>query len=471
VPDTAILELRRLFTAAFDEVHAAILDEFAKGRTPERDREAEYSLQENGLPRMSDASYSTKNGVLKPSSLLEPAWGDDAARAKGAYPSDRFPALHQLYALAASAPPTVPGFGEGTPEPLQEIYVRFQVAGAADIHILRHGQVGSTPQSRAAVLTPLLKRLVEPSLPIAIAVPIAMVRFDFDRLRLAPNAFVLRMSPALQKARWSGKSYAASGHDGVLAAATHAFVLTGWSIPNDDYIGLARTLSERTESAREAIDALFAALRLETGLETGYAQEIRLARGWRTDHHLGRPEVFAVGARRYPEAFDHWGWTRDEVPLVSRDQMRRVGALHVASTRDKGERFDLALRRLNAAMTRDDTADAILDATIGLEILLGDSDGQAISWKLRMRAAALASLSGEQDSIEATREAMTRIYEVRSAIVHGLTGRKRNITPGDAAAARLLATSQLRAVLKTLIEQPRFRDPLVIDRELMLGLP
>jgi hypothetical protein len=45
-------------------------------------------------------------------------------------------------------------------------------------------------------------------------------------------------------------------------------------------------------------------------------------------------------------------------------------------------------------MTRDDAVDAILDATIGLEVLLGDQENQALSYKLRLRAGALARLSG-----------------------------------------------------------------------------
>jgi hypothetical protein len=36
------------------------------------------------------------------------------------------------------------------------------------------------------------------------------------------------------------------------------------------------------------------------------------------------------------------------------------------------ERVAIALKRLNSCMTRDDAVDAILDATIGLEVLLGD---------------------------------------------------------------------------------------------------
>jgi hypothetical protein len=58
------------------------------------------------------------------------------------------------------------------------------------------------------------------------------------------------------------------------------------------------------------------------------------------------------------------------------------------------ERVAIALKRLNSCMTRDDAVDAILDTTIGLEVLLGDQENQALSYKLRLRAGALARLSG-----------------------------------------------------------------------------
>lgn len=82
-------------------------------------------------------------------------------------------------------------------------------------------------------------------------------------------------------------------------------------------------------------------------------------------------------------------------------------------------RFALALRRFNAASTWDDPADVILDATIALEILLGDGDGQSISWKLRMRAAALIGIDADRSMMVEVRTAINNTYGVRSAIVHG----------------------------------------------------
>lgn len=214
------------------------------------------------------------------------------------------------------------------------------------------------------------------------------------------------------------------------------------------------------------VESFFASLRLELGIETGYAQEIRLAKGWRSRDNLGDPEVYAVGARRYPTWFENYGWNVDELPLVDRTATTAVARIW-NSLRSHGEaRLALAVRRLNAAMTRDEAADAILDATIALEVLLGDGDGQSISWKLRMRAAALAGLDGDRAHMEEMRIAIKEIYDARSAIVHG--GRRNSATSDDGYAASRRAIDILREVIRSLIAYPRYLDPHQIDNDLLL---
>lgn len=467
-PDHAALA--ELYDDALKEMVGAILQALSEGRKPTRDREPELSRRDNGMPSLTDGSYFSPAGPLKYSSVLEPPYNDDEARRRGAYPADRFPMLHALTAMITENPSNAPGLAGIGPSPLNEVHTQLQVAGAADLHFHRFGPVATTNASRAAVLRPLMNGLFKATLDLAILAPVALTHFDFDRLRLASNAFVMRMSPQLQKARWSGKAYGANGHDAVLAAATHAFVLTGWSVPNDNFWALSQTLSFRTPAAREAIEVLFAALRLVTGIETGHAQEVYLARGWRTWSHMDWPQVFALGARRYPEVFDNFGWTRDDIPLVTATQMKEVATAYQAMKSHTGQRLDLALRRFNAATTRDDPSDAILDATIALEILLGDADNQAIGWKLRMRASALAGIGGDQARIDTTRADVAKLYDLRSTIVHGVTGKKaaKAIKAQDPEVGRRLAIETLRSVLRVILKFPRYLDPLTIDRELLL---
>ncbi|UPK34687.1 hypothetical protein IVB18_42915 [Bradyrhizobium sp. 186] len=465
---------RELLVEAYDEVVAAILSKLEGGGKPSRvSRYPTFSLRENGMPSLSDGAF-TGAGPLEYSSLLDPPYSDHEARRLGKFPPARFPAVARLVAFSCEYPEIarIPGPSSDAENPIVKVAIELLVARAADVHFLRFGETPVTAATRTVVLKPLFNGSFDARLNLAVLAPIALARFDFGRMRLGPSAFIMRMSPDLQRARWEMKAYGANGHDQVLAAATHAFVLTGWDIPNGNWNELDQTLSNFSSDVRERIDALFAALRIETGIETGYAQEVRLARGWRHRHNYGLPDVYAVGARRYPEVFDDFGWNRGNLPLVTKAQMREVARLFEALEQSPGERLALATRRLNTAMTRSDFADAILDATIALEVLLGDGDGQAISWKLRMRAAALAGIEEGQAGGKAMNDAISKVYATRSAIVHGA---RRRGAPNAHAERDLAAKEQsldvLRRMLKILIQRPEFLDLHRIDSDLLMAPP
>ena len=459
----------RYLAAAYDEVVAAIGTALVTGKRPSRVSPfPELSQRDNGMPSISDGAWSG-TGPSKYSSVLDIPYGDEEAQKRGKFPADVFPMLQALSAFVAENAEELPGYA-GLPPPLLNNFTEYQIVLAADEHFLRFGEVSPTAYSRTAILGPLARGLLDERVELAVIVPIALIRFDFDRVRLSPDVFLTRMSPGLQCARWQAKAYGANGHDSVLAAATHAFVLTGWGAPNGNVLALAQTLSRFNPEVRERIEPLFAALRIETGVDTGYAQELRLARRWRHQHHHGMPSVYAAGARRYPEAFDDFGWTRDPLPLVTKAEMVRVSDLYRSLNDNGSDRLSLAVRRLNAAMIRPEVADAILDATIALEILLGDGDGQAIAWKLRMRAAALVGLEEGRAQVEAINDAIKTVYDARSAIVHGA---RRSKGPAEERAARALeakdlALASLRKILKLLLRHPQFFDPLCIDNELLI---
>jgi len=457
--------LVELYMAATAEAVDAILAKLAEGKVPERDREAQLTVRDNGMPYLIDPPLFSANGPIKYSSVLEPPYGDDEARSGGMFPAARFPSTARLKDYILRHHEKVRAFSVFNQPRFVDVWLKLQIESCANQHCLRFGEVPSTRSTIASVLKFIVAGLFDERLDLAIVVPIALTRFGFDRLRLTDKAYILRMNDALQKVRWSGKAYGANGHDAVLGAATHALVLTGWGIGNTDHFELSSSLSKPTEGARQLIDGFFAAMRIVTGIDTGYAQEIRVARRWRTRHHLGRPEMFAVGARRYPSAFDDFGWSRTDLPEIGREQLKAVAALWSRILQIDDDRLNLALRRLNAAMTRDEASDAILDATIALEILLGGGDGQAINWKLRMRAGALASLDGGSSAAEEAFEQIGAVYEARSAIVHGSKRRK----TVDADHHRTLAVDGLRKVLEQVITRPEYLDPKRIDREIMLG--
>ena len=459
-------ELRRLHGRALEEVIEAIRTKLAEGQKPKPSGRPEISMRDNGMPSITDKPLFRSNGPLEYGSVLEPPWNDDMARRQGKFPEASFPALAELKRFVLGDPEVSASYMGKPHEDFIKLLVQFGVEQAANTHFLRFGEEPSDERSRSVVLRPLLAGLTAERLETPVVIPIALTRFDFERARLASNAILIRMSEGLQRARWEGKAYAANGHDAVLGAATHALVLTDWSIPNSPKLTVGEYLSRPAPEITAEVESFFAALRLELGIETGYAQEIRLSRGWRSHDRLGDPEVHTVGARRYPTHFDDYGWIRDDLPLVDRVGIETVARTWEALRGINDQRLALALRRLNAAMTRDEPADTILDATIALEVLLGDGDGQSISWKLRMRAAALVGLDADRTKMEEMRTAIKKTYETRSAIVHG--GQRRSAPSDGGHEAAQVAINALRTVIKQVFIHPDYLDPQRIDADLLL---
>ena len=458
--------LGSLYDAALEEVIDAIGRRVADGTKPKRSGRPEISLRDNGMPSISDEPFGGGNGPFEYSSVLEPPWGDPEARARGRFPDADFPKLASLRHFVSDHPEVQAAYMEKPFDRLLELLVNGGIEDAANEYFLRFGEVASDARTRSAVLRPFIKALTEERLNTPVVIPIALTRFRFDRARLSEDAILIRMSSGLQRARWYSKARSANGHDAVLASATHALVLTGWSIPNDAKWKLGETLSHAAPQVTSEVEIFFAALRLELGIETGYAQEIRIGRGWRIHARLREPEVYAVGARRYPSWFDDYGWNVDPLPEVDRAGIEAVASTWRTLREIADDRLTLALRRLNAAMTRDESADAILDATIALEVLLGDGDGQSIAWKLRMRAAALIGVDADRARMEEVRVAIKETYDARSAIVHG--GRRRSGSADDAYAASRRAIDVLREVVRSVVRHPEYLKPERIDSDLLL---
>jgi hypothetical protein len=174
----------------------------------------------------------------------------------------------------------------------------------------------------------------------------------------------------------------------------------------------------------------------------------------------------------YPSEYDNYGWV-GQGAAVTAEQLNEVRRIYRAVVSSQSEAIRLALNRLNGCLTRTDAADAILDGTIGLELLLGDDQNQSLSYKLRLRAAALALLHADPANPAAeVASKVKKLYEARSAIVHGRRKKrsKKASEPTDTGNAneRLVASDLLRFVLNVLLTNPEYQDPAKIDEGLLL---
>ncbi|RWM08954.1 HEPN domain-containing protein [Mesorhizobium sp.] len=460
----------KLLEGAFDELHAAViktLDDTRWSFGTHHDYPT-MGMTESGFPYFSEVGFYNEKarkdyvGVFRPRSLAGLLMSERL--------QENFPAGAELIEFLKS---NELGKKFQLEEPYSESYVDRMVGDCVERYFQLYGTGPVQKRKRQDILKLAFFGTVEDSLEVRLVVPIALTHFQVDRYRLNETTYIARIPRATQLSRSRIGSRGSGAERGVVSAATHAFVSNGWSIPNKSLQNVRNGLNEPSGDALDTVDRFMASLRAATGAVTGYAQVLFLPRGWATEFYCDLPSVYGANCRRYPNSFDNYGWSGGGQSAITRTQLDDVKRIYNRILERREERVLIALKRLNACMTRDDAVDAILDATIGIEVLLGDKENQALSYKLRIRAGALASLSGSMKPTDVS-AAVKNIYDVRSRIVHGLDAKKSKkqlLAPEDEryASERKAAADMLRFLIDVLLEFPQYLDPLKIDRELILG--
>ena len=357
---------------------------------------------------------------------------------------------------------------------LPAMFIRSTIKDAIE----RYAHIYSTfdfDESRANNIVAEVESVVfDESLNIDILVPILFVDCEFDVREIADGIKIQRIDDKFHLARSKVRSRNVSVHDSVLSSSTHGLVLENWSVPNADRMLWFDILDNPRAYPLDKIDKFFGAVRIVTGLDTGYAQVLAAAKGWIRNPKADLPYVEGATVRRYPTRLEDYYWNQESIPVVSPEQVETIAKIYAGLENAKEKSIDIAVKRLNLCLVRDSEKDSVLDATIALEALLSDDGNQEMTHKLAMRVGALSKLSVSfgKTPQQAFKDVKS-IYSYRSAIVHGSKSvdKKRviRIDAENEVPAHSLAVEYVRKLLQILIENPKFRDVKRIDDELLLG--
>lgn len=465
--DELELETLRYFLKAFQEVHAVALSRLAAlgGRLHQNNQYPVFQVQPSGMPSIGKGILYT-NGPPDYEALLRemPYFTGPLS----AIEEDAKPELDAFIAFAEDKCSS--WFSD-------HFEARFAVSNAVQNCVMcalyRYGPRVVSDLEAVSIIRPYCAGFFLAKLDLALIVPICLTRFQVSRFRLDENTFIASMPRPIQLSRSQLVDYRGGTSERVAEAATHAFVSKDWFINNTGSMGVYQALASPGTAVFELLERCFGSLRIATGIETGFAQVLFRPRRWQFSGRWDLPALYGSSHRRYPNRFDDWGWVRDDLPSVSKDQLaevRRTFELLKATTSNK---VAIATKRLNACLSRDDDVDALLDAIIGLEVLLGDG-GEAVSFKLKMRAAALSKVSNNRFEGHAAFTDIGKLYSERSKIVHGNAGKandaRRNVSSEvGLPTQRKLAADYLRMILAVLMERPQYLDPKRIDEELLIG--
>ncbi|NEK86585.1 hypothetical protein GCU60_12590 [Blastococcus saxobsidens] len=197
-------------------------------------------------------------------------------------------------------------------------------------------------------------------------------------------------------------------------------------------------------------------------------------------HVLYRPNNWAEWWIAGLPAAGRWSWThersstrlkdlatRSRTEPLSQDQTQRRYATLAGAPHE----IQLAARRLLSAACRSDPIDAVVDACIGIEALVGDSESNEITYKLALRTSAvLAYALGADPKLFFT--TVKNLYARRSKIVHGKLKANDNNTVkafGETFSANAIGSVVLSALLGAVLDKPELIGRIAND-DLVLSL-
>jgi hypothetical protein len=299
-----------------------------------------------------------------------------------------------------------------------------------------------------------------------LVVPIALTPLDLPTpLNIADGVWIEPLDQAMQRARAVSHLEAGGKFALVIAAATHAVAIRDVIIPNGNR--LLRIVGQ-VELDLTSVDRLIQCLHIASGRDTGYAQVLVRPSGWADAWVHDLPAVLKVSTlHRYPEKFDDGAWNKPQA-LINRADIERIprlfSALHAAPAN-----VQLAARRAMRAVMRSDDEDKTLDATIGIEaLLLANNARDEMTHRMAQRAAAALAPDYPPEGIYPL---IKKVYEHRSAIVHGRTRRQSTINIGDEAyPAQDVAGILLRLLLMNWLQADEPWTPEILDRRLLRSL-
>lgn len=304
-----------------------------------------------------------------------------------------------------------------------------------------------------------------------ISIPILFLNFEELLFDISDNILVRKIGDDYHKARLIIKSYSPPISDALISSATHELVFKNYYIKKEKKY-FSNALSNENAYPLQKFELFFNALKIVTNYNSGFAQLLVYPDNWVDFFHIDLPKLKGTSVRKYPNYFDNFHWTNESFPSVTKEQLVKVGKVYLNLLSNENNKIQIANRRLRYSYLRDNEEDTILDIIIALETLLSDNEKSELTHKLALRISKLISVFNSNYNALEVFELVKKIYEFRSAVVHGShkTASKREIKIKSASKpikTIAIANEYLREVIGILLDNPKYLDPKEIDKLLL----
>ncbi|TFC37672.1 HEPN domain-containing protein [Cryobacterium sp. TMT2-42-4] len=306
------------------------------------------------------------------------------------------------------------------------------------------------------------RALLSPRLTADVLVPITLVRLELNEpLQLGDDVWIEPLDESTQQARAVEINSEVNAF--LVSAATHAVVLRNREFDNSRGPLYRRILLELQPQFGDEIEEAFQALEIASDQRVGYVQVVLRPQDWADSWLADLPPIESVSmmSRLPTELADH-GWNKEQkqIDAAKLAELPRI----FASLRATHSRGKLAARRLFQSSLRSINEDALLDACIGIEALLGEEHDELVH-RMGLRASVALVPQGMKAGL--AYELLKKVYGHRSKIVHGTEPKNPTINVGgNDYSAKWVAVWLLRRLLQSHLSETPSWTPADLDKTL-----
>lgn len=357
---------------------------------------------------------------------------------------------------------------------LIEININSHIKGLVAKALHTWGEdVSLSKENFLEIYFPIENSIYFKELPVVFYIPILFLNFDVDIFRFNDSISLVKMDEKHHLSRINVITYSENVSDTVISAATHALVLENFRMVNGNKYINSNSLSNINSFPLEEINYFFNALRMVIDHPTGYAQVLSKPINWTYAYKADLIAFHGASTRAYPYEFNQHYWLEPSIPIVSSEELKSIAAIYKGLKGQENKKIQLACKRLESCFLRKDERDIIIDAVIGLETLLSDSDKGELTHKLSMRISFLLQMSSLKQSKLEIFKNMKHIYSYRSLIVHGdANAEKKRVIKRDnqePISTTELAVTYLKECIMIMINNAEYLNAKMIDEKIILS--
>jgi hypothetical protein len=309
------------------------------------------------------------------------------------------------------------------------------------------------------------------SLDFDISIPILFIQFEESEYVINENIVIRRIQDDYQRARFNIRSYSPPITDSIIASATHELVFKNYYIKKGKKY-FDNSLSNENAFPLLKFELFFNAVKIVTNNNSGFAQILIYPHDWVDFFDMDLPTLKGISVKKYPNYFDNFYWNNISFPKLNHEQTKKISSVFSNLLANANNKIQISNKRLRSSYLRDNDEDSILDIIIALETLLSDNEKGEVTHKLALRTAKLISVHNKDYDAIQVFNAVKKIYDFRSAVVHGSSklDSKREIRLHEEAKpinTIALANDFLREIIRILIEYPIYLDSKEVDKLLL----